>query len=131
VHVRRRTVEHERVAARRPFLASPGFGFVEPNREARPSGFESEALESYTETKAVLNPALGPSPAKSWLISLLLGLAGALLGYLIFTEWLGSGDTNALAIGGVIGAIILLPFVGVAGGVSLRLPAWSLPSPRP
>ena len=54
---------------------------------------------------------------KSWLFSLLLGLAGALLGYLIFTVWLGIGDTDVFDLGGVVGAIIgviiLLPFVGI------------------
>ncbi len=54
---------------------------------------------------------------KSWLFSLLLGLAGALLGYLIFTVWLGIGDSAVFDFGGVVGAIIgviiLLPFVGI------------------
>ena len=49
--------------------------------------------------------------------SLLLGLAGAMLGYLIFTVWIGIGDTDVFDLGGIIGAIIgvmiLLPFVGV------------------
>jgi uncharacterized membrane protein YeaQ/YmgE (transglycosylase-associated protein family) len=53
----------------------------------------------------------------SWLFSLVLGLAGALLGYLIFTVGLGIGDTDALDFGGIIGAVIgvviLLPFVGI------------------
>jgi uncharacterized membrane protein YeaQ/YmgE (transglycosylase-associated protein family) len=56
----------------------------------------------------------GPS---SWLFSLVLGLAGALLGYLIFTVGLGIGDTDVLDFGGIIGAVIgvviLLPFVGI------------------
>ena len=47
----------------------------------------------------------------------LLGLAGALLGYLIFTVGLGIGDSDVLDFGGIIGAIIgvviLLPFVGI------------------
>ena len=53
----------------------------------------------------------------SWLFSLLLGLAGALLGYLIFTVGLGIGDTDVFDFGGIIGAVIgvviLLPFVGI------------------
>ena len=56
----------------------------------------------------------GPS---SWLFSLVLGLAGALLGYLIFTVGLGIGDTDVFDFGGIIGAVIgvviLLPFVGI------------------
>ena len=51
---------------------------------------------------------------RSWLISLVLGLAGALVGYLIFTVGLGIGDTNIFDWGGVvsalIGTLIVLPF---------------------
>jgi uncharacterized membrane protein YeaQ/YmgE (transglycosylase-associated protein family) len=60
----------------------------------------------------------GLSGPKSWLFSLVLGLAGALLGYLIFTVGLGIGDEDVFDFGGIIGAIIgviiLLPFVGIA-----------------
>jgi uncharacterized membrane protein YeaQ/YmgE (transglycosylase-associated protein family) len=53
----------------------------------------------------------------SWLFSLLLGLAGAVIGYVIFTVGLGIGDTDVFDFGGIIGAvlgsILLLPFVGV------------------
>lgn len=59
----------------------------------------------------------GISGPRSWLFSLLLGLAGALLGYLIFTVWLGIGDEDIFDFGGVLGAIIgviiILPFVGI------------------
>jgi uncharacterized membrane protein YeaQ/YmgE (transglycosylase-associated protein family) len=54
---------------------------------------------------------------RSWLFSLVLGLAGALLGYLIFTVALGIGDTDIFDFGGIVGAVIgvviLLPFVGI------------------
>ena len=36
----------------------------------------------------------------------LLGLAGAVVGFLIFTELLGIGDTEAFDLGGLIGAVI-------------------------
>ena len=36
----------------------------------------------------------------------MLGLAGALLGYLIFTVGLGIGDTDVFDFGGIISAII-------------------------
>ena len=53
----------------------------------------------------------------SWLFSVVLGLAGALLGYLIFTVGLGIGDSDVWDFGGIIGAVIgvviLLPFVGI------------------
>jgi uncharacterized membrane protein YeaQ/YmgE (transglycosylase-associated protein family) len=35
-----------------------------------------------------------------------IGLAGALLGYLVFTVLLGIGDTDAFDLGGLLGAII-------------------------
>ena len=42
----------------------------------------------------------------SWLVSIALGLAGAILGYLIFTVGLGIGDTDVFDFGGIISAII-------------------------
>ena len=63
----------------------------------------------------------GPS---SWLFSLLIGLAGALLGYLIFTVGLGIGDSDVFDFGGIIGAVIgvviLLPFVGIYARIRRR-----------
>jgi uncharacterized membrane protein YeaQ/YmgE (transglycosylase-associated protein family) len=38
--------------------------------------------------------------------TVLLGLAGALLGWLIFTALLGIGDTDIFDLGGLIGAVI-------------------------
>jgi uncharacterized membrane protein YeaQ/YmgE (transglycosylase-associated protein family) len=38
--------------------------------------------------------------------TVLLGLAGAVVGFLIFTELLGIGDDKAFDLGGLIGAII-------------------------
>ena len=40
------------------------------------------------------------------LFTFALGLAGSFLGYLIFTELLGIGDTEAFDLGGLPGAII-------------------------
>ena len=61
---------------------------------------------------------------ESWLFSLILGLAGALLGYLIFTVGLGIGDSDVLDFGGIVGAVIgvvmLLPFVGIYARVRRR-----------
>ena len=36
----------------------------------------------------------------------LLGLGGAVIGFLIFTELLGIGDTSAFDLGGLIGAVV-------------------------
>ena len=59
----------------------------------------------------------GPS---SWLVSILLGLAGAILGYLIFTVGLGIGDTDIFDFGGVISAIIGTLIVLAMVGFFLR-----------
>ncbi|HYH87609.1 MAG TPA: GlsB/YeaQ/YmgE family stress response membrane protein [Solirubrobacteraceae bacterium] len=39
-------------------------------------------------------------------MTILLGLAGSLVGFLIFTELLGIGDNAAFDLGGLIGAVI-------------------------
>ena len=43
---------------------------------------------------------------KSWLLSVVLGLVGAFVGYLIFTRALGIGDDDAFDLGGILSAII-------------------------
>jgi uncharacterized membrane protein YeaQ/YmgE (transglycosylase-associated protein family) len=43
---------------------------------------------------------------KSWLATLVLGLVGALVGWLIFTGLFGIGDIDMFDLGGIIGAII-------------------------
>ena len=42
----------------------------------------------------------------SWLITLVLGLAGAYLGWLLFTKGLGIGDDDIFDLGGILGAIV-------------------------
>ncbi len=39
-------------------------------------------------------------------VTILLGLAGSFIGFLIFTELLGIGDNEAFDLGGLIGAVI-------------------------
>jgi uncharacterized membrane protein YeaQ/YmgE (transglycosylase-associated protein family) len=41
-----------------------------------------------------------------FLVTIGLGLAGSLVGFFIFTELLGIGDTEAFDLGGLVGAII-------------------------
>ena len=43
---------------------------------------------------------------RSWLVSVVLGLVGAALGWAVFTAGLGIGDTDMFDWGGVIGALI-------------------------
>src|SRR5688500_3511925 len=40
------------------------------------------------------------------LMTMLLGIAGAFVGYLIFTELLGIGDEDKFDLGGLVGAVI-------------------------
>lgn len=58
------------------------------------------------------------SGPRSWLVSLALGLAGAALGWLLFTYLLGIGDEDVFDLGGILSAILgvllLLPIVGYA-----------------
>lgn len=57
---------------------------------------------------------------KSWLATILLGLVGALVGWLIFTGLLGIGDTDVFDLGGLIGAVIGSILVLIAVGWFLR-----------
>ena len=60
----------------------------------------------------------GMSGPKSWGISLLIGLIGAWVGWLIFTGLLGIGDDDVFDLGGIlsaiIGVLIVLPIAGFA-----------------
>lgn len=56
----------------------------------------------------------------SWGVSLVVGLAGAIVGYLIFTVGLGIGDTSVFDWGGIVGAIIGVFIVLVIAGWILR-----------
>jgi len=68
----------------------------------------------------------------SWAVSLGLGLAGALVGYVVFTLGLGIGDTDIFDWGGLVGAIIgTLIVLGLAGYFLRRRQAGPTPSIRP
>ncbi len=58
------------------------------------------------------------SGPKSWLVSIGLGLLGAVVGYVIFTLLLGIGDDDIFDWGGVlsalIGTLIVVPIATVA-----------------
>jgi uncharacterized membrane protein YeaQ/YmgE (transglycosylase-associated protein family) len=60
------------------------------------------------------------SGPKSWLVSLGLGLLGAVVGYLIFTVGLGIGDTDIFDWGGVLSALIGTVIVLVIATLILR-----------
>jgi len=60
------------------------------------------------------------SGPKSWLVSIGLGLLGALVGYLIFTVGLGIGDTDIFDWGGVLSALIGTVIVVIIASWLLR-----------
>jgi uncharacterized membrane protein YeaQ/YmgE (transglycosylase-associated protein family) len=66
------------------------------------------------------DPFRDMSGPKSWGISLLIGLAGAALGYVIFTVLLGIGDTDVFDFGGIIGAVIGVVIVLVIAGAVMK-----------
>jgi len=57
----------------------------------------------------------------SWLLTVVLGLAGALLGWLLFTKGLGIGDSDIFDLGGILGAIVgAVVLLGIATTVVRR-----------
>jgi uncharacterized membrane protein YeaQ/YmgE (transglycosylase-associated protein family) len=56
---------------------------------------------------------------RSWLVSIVLGLVGAVVGWAIFTAGLGIGDEDKFDLGGLlsalIGVVILLLIAGFIG----------------
>ena len=56
----------------------------------------------------------------SWAVSILLGLAGAFVGYLVFTRLLGIGDDDAFDLGGILSAIIGVVIVLLIAGFVAR-----------
>ena len=77
------------------------------------------------------DPFEGMSGPKSWGVSVLLGLAGAALGYLIFTGLLGIGDTDVFDLGGIVGAIIGVVIVLLIAGAVLKNRGGTSGSPGP
>jgi uncharacterized membrane protein YeaQ/YmgE (transglycosylase-associated protein family) len=76
-------------------------------------GFVAGVVARVLTPGDVLRTMSGPA---SWAVSLVLGLAGALVGYVIFTLGLGIGDTDIFDWGGLLGAIIgALIVLGLAG----------------
>jgi uncharacterized membrane protein YeaQ/YmgE (transglycosylase-associated protein family) len=60
---------------------------------------------------------------RSWAVSVILGLVGALVGYFIFTRGLGIGDDDAFDLGGLLSAIIgVILVLLLAGMVAKRAP---------
>jgi uncharacterized membrane protein YeaQ/YmgE (transglycosylase-associated protein family) len=74
----------------------------------------------------VLEDMSGP---RSWLASVVLGLAGAVVGWLIFTAALGIGDTDVFDLGGILSALIGVIIVLLVAGVVMRRAGGGQPHP--
>ncbi len=62
----------------------------------------------------------GPNPM-GFLATTLLGLAGAVVGFLLFTSLLGIGDEDTFDLGGIVGAIIgVMILLGIYSVVQRR-----------
>ena len=66
-------------------------------------GFLAGAIGRMLMPGDVFRHMSGP---RSWGVSLLIGLIGAWVGWLIFTGLLGIGDDDVFDLGGILGAII-------------------------
>lgn len=65
----------------------------------------------------------------SWIVSVMLGLLGALVGYFLFTRLLGIGDDDAFDWGGLLSAVIgVIIILLVAGFFAKRIDEPSRPS---
>ena len=62
----------------------------------------------------------GMSGPKSWLASVVLGLVGAVVGWLIFPGLLGIGDTDVFDWGGILSALIGVIIVLLVAGAVMR-----------
>jgi uncharacterized membrane protein YeaQ/YmgE (transglycosylase-associated protein family) len=62
----------------------------------------------------------GMEGPRSWLVSIVLGLVGAFVGYLLFTRLLGIGDDDAFDLGGLLSAIIGVVLVLLLAGAVMR-----------
>ena len=71
-----------------------------------------------------LGRALMPGKDKmGFFATIALGLAGALVGFLVFTELLGIGDNEAFDLGGLIGAVIgVMLLLGVGRALQREKP---------
>ena len=67
---------------------------------------------------------------KSWLVSIALGLVGAIVGWLIFTDLLGIGDTDVFDWGGIVSALIGVIIVLLLAGFIAKRAGIATPRDR-
>ena len=96
-----------------PWLAPPGPSMFDTATQASTAGGSSSCSEQCCS-------ASSPAWWAGWLASIALGLAGAILGYLVFTVGLGIGDTDVFDWGGILSAIIGTVIVLLVVGFFVR-----------
>lgn len=79
------------------------------------AGFLGRALVPHDVFEGMQGP-------RSWLASIVLGLVGAVVGWLIFTAGLGIGDTDVFDWGGILSALIGVIIVLLIAGAVMRRP---------
>jgi uncharacterized membrane protein YeaQ/YmgE (transglycosylase-associated protein family) len=67
---------------------------------------------------------------RSWLVSIVLGLVGAALGWAIFTAGLGIGDDDIFDLGGLLSALIGVVIVLLLANLVLRRSDHAPAAPR-
>jgi uncharacterized membrane protein YeaQ/YmgE (transglycosylase-associated protein family) len=67
---------------------------------------------------------------RSWLISIVLGLVGAVVGWAIFTAGLGIGDDDVFDLGGLLSALIGVIIVLLLAGFIARRAGIETPRDR-
>jgi uncharacterized membrane protein YeaQ/YmgE (transglycosylase-associated protein family) len=77
------------------------------------AGFIGRALVPNDALERLQGPA-------SWLATIVLGLVGAFVGWLIFTAGLGIGDTDIFDWGGLLSALIGVVIVLLVAGFVMR-----------
>jgi uncharacterized membrane protein YeaQ/YmgE (transglycosylase-associated protein family) len=77
------------------------------------AGFIGRAIVPHDVLEGIEGP-------KSWLASIVLGLVGAVVGWLIFTAGLGIGDTDVFDWGGILSALIGVILVLLVAGLVVR-----------
>jgi uncharacterized membrane protein YeaQ/YmgE (transglycosylase-associated protein family) len=90
-------------------------------------GFVAGAIGRALMPGDVFRHMSGP---RSWLTSLVIGLIGAIVGWLIFTGLLGIGDDDVFDLGGLLSAIIGVLIVLPIAGFVLRRTGLSPERPR-
>lgn len=86
-------------------------------------GLVAGAIARFLVPRDALQGRGGPL---GWLLTIVLGLAGAFVGWLLFTKGFGIGDSDIFDLGGILGAIVGAMIVLGIGTFVLRRTRWRL-----